>query len=62
MLNDQLIGDNMMDYLDVDQKIHKPYIPGRPICTSNNHPTERISEFVDFHIRKYIMFSNYLHM
>ena len=64
MLNDELIDDNMMDYLDVDQarpgrfyilpKIHKPYIPGRPICSSNNHPTERISEFVDFHIRKYV--------
>ena len=64
MLNEELIDDNTMDYLDVDKarpgrfyilpKIHKPHIPGRPICSSNNHPTERISEFVDHHIRKYV--------
>ena len=64
LLNEELIDDNMMDYLDVDKarpgrfyilpKIHKPFIPGRPICSSNNHPTERISEFVDYHIRKYV--------
>jgi hypothetical protein len=35
-------------------KIHKFGIPGRPICSSNNHPTERISRFVDAHIRKYM--------
>ena len=64
LLNDELIDDNMMDYLDVENarpgrfyilpKIHKPNIPGRPICSSNNHPTEKISEFVDYHIRKYV--------
>ena len=63
MLNEDLIDDIVMDYLDVENarpgrfyilpKIHKPFIPGRPICSSNNHPTERISEFVDHHIRKY---------
>ena len=25
--------------------------PGRPIVSSNSHPTEHISEFVDFHIK-----------
>ena len=35
-------------------KIHKKDIPGRPICSSNGHPTERISQFVDHHIRKYV--------
>ena len=25
--------------------------PGRPIVSSNGHPTERISQFVDFHIK-----------
>ena len=30
-------------------KIHKQGNPGRPIISSNGHPTERISEFVDYH-------------
>ena len=29
-------------------------IPSRPICRGNNHPTENISCFVDFHIHKYV--------
>ena len=32
-------------------KIHKTGNPGRPIVSSNSHPTEHISEFVDFHIK-----------
>ena len=31
-------------------KIHKTGNPGRPIVSSNGHPTERISQFIDFHI------------
>ena len=31
-------------------KIHKQGNPGRPIVSSNSHPTERISEFVDYHL------------
>ena len=31
-------------------KIHKAGNPGRPIVSSNGHPTERISEFVSFHL------------
>ena len=31
-------------------KIHKTGNPGRPIVSSNAHPTERISQFIDFHI------------
>ena len=31
-------------------KIHKTENPGRPIGSSNSHPTERISQFVDRHI------------
>ena len=64
LLSKDIINEKMMDYLDVENarpgrfyilpKIHKNHIPGRPICSSNNHPTERISEFVDFHIRKYV--------
>jgi hypothetical protein len=36
-------------------KIHKKGVPGRPICSSVNHPTERISQFVDAHIRRFMM-------
>jgi hypothetical protein len=35
-------------------KIHKAGCPGIPICSSNGHPTERISKFVDAHIRKFM--------
>ena len=30
-------------------KIHKTENPGRPIVSSNSHPTERLSQFVDYH-------------
>ena len=32
-------------------RIHKQGNPGRPIISSNGHPTERISEFVDYHLK-----------
>ena len=32
-------------------KIQKQGKPGRPIISSNGHPTERISEFVDYHLK-----------
>ena len=35
-------------------KIHKQGIPGRPICSSVNHPTANISKFVDEHIKQYV--------
>ena len=31
-------------------KIHKAGNPGRPIVSANGHPTERISEFVSYHL------------
>jgi hypothetical protein len=31
-------------------KIHKENNPGRPIVSANGHPTEKISEFIDFHL------------
>ena len=31
--------------------IHKKGIPGRPICSSINHPTANISKFVEEHIK-----------
>ena len=33
-------------------KIHKANNPGRPIVSANGHSTEKISEFVDFHLRQ----------
>ena len=35
-------------------KIHKKGVPGRPICSSVNHPTSKVSKFVDEHIKKYV--------
>ena len=32
-------------------KIYKRGNPGRPIISCNGHPTERISEFVDYHLK-----------
>ncbi|XP_071161127.1 uncharacterized protein [Mytilus edulis] len=35
-------------------KIHKPGNPGRPIVSANGHPTEKISEFVDYYLRPHV--------
>jgi hypothetical protein len=35
-------------------KIHKAYNPGRPIVSANGHPSEKISGFVDFHLRQHV--------
>jgi hypothetical protein len=35
-------------------KIHKENNPGRPIVSVNDHPTEKISEFIDFHLRPFV--------
>ena len=32
-------------------KVHKQGNPGRPIVSSNSHPTESSSQFVDFHLK-----------
>ena len=39
-------------------KIHKKDIPGRPICSSINHPTSNISKFIDEHIKSYVPKTN----
>ena len=61
MHKDKLIKDKTKQYLiqsDVKPgrfyilpKIHKPGNPGRPIVSSNSHPTERLSHFVDYHLQ-----------
>ena len=35
-------------------KIHKEGNPGRPIISANQHPTEKISEFIDYHLRPFV--------
>ena len=59
-----LITEKNFDYLNIPNpkearfyllpKIHKKDIPGRPICSSIQHPTAHISKFVDEHIKKYV--------
>ena len=64
MYNDELIDQKTYKYLSSNPnpragrfyilpKIHKQGNPGRPIISSNGHPiaTERISEFVDYHLK-----------
>ena len=61
MFNDHLIDKRTKQYLlnknpkpgrfYILPKIHKVNNPGRPIVSSNNHPTERISQFVDFNLK-----------
>ena len=60
----KLITEKNFDYLNMKNttegrfyllpKIHKKNIPGRPICSSCNHPTANISKFVDEHIKQYV--------
>ena len=57
----KIITDTVADYLTPENttagrfstipKVHKPTIPMRPIVSGNNTATERISEYVDFHLR-----------
>ena len=59
-----LISEKNFDHLAPDNctearfymlpKIHKKGVPGRPICSSVNHPTSRISKLVDEHIKEYV--------
>ena len=61
MFNDKLTDKKTKQYLIQREprpgrfyilpKSHKVNNPGRPIVSSNNHPTERISQFVDFHLK-----------
>ena len=64
LLKKKLITFDMYEYMNISEykackfymlpKIHKKDIPGRPICSSIGHPTNRISSFIDFHIQKYV--------
>jgi hypothetical protein len=58
------IDKNTFDYLKPNKpkagrfyllpKFHKVNNRGRPIVTATGHPTEKISEFVDFHLRPHV--------
>ena len=58
------IDDKTMEYLTPEDpkpgrfyllpNIHKENNPGRPIVSANGHPTEKISEFIDFHLRPFV--------
>ena len=60
LLLDGFIDENTHGYLIIKEprpsrfyinpKIHKQGNPGRPIVSAYDHPTERISEFVDHHL------------
>ena len=61
MAENELISKDTEKYLTTNNprtarfyhlpKIHKPGNPGRPIISSCGAPTERISEYVDFHLQ-----------
>ena len=61
MHKDKLINNKTKQYLIQSDakpgrfyilpKVHKPGNPGRPIVSSNSHPTERLSHFVDYHLQ-----------
>ena len=61
MFNNKLIDQKTKQYLAQNDprperfyilpKIHKVNNPGRPIVSYNNHPTERISQFVDYFLK-----------
>ena len=60
VLNDNAIDENTYKYLIPNDpkpgrfyilpKLHKQGHPGRPIVLANGHPTEKISEFVSYHL------------
>ena len=49
-------GEHEQQCFYILPKIHETGNPGRPIVSSNSHPTERISQFVDYPINP--LFSN----
>ena len=64
MVDEGHISEKNLEYLTVTSpkagrfyllpKIHKAGNPGRPIVSANGHPTEKISEFIDFHLRPHV--------
>ena len=58
------IDDKTLKYLIPDSpkpgrfyfltKFHKANNPGRPIVSASGHPTEKISGFMDFHLRQHV--------
>ena len=71
MHRDQIIDDHTERFLlqtdpkpgrfYILPKIHKQGNPGRPIVSSNSHPTERISQFVDYHLKPLVQTTQQRH-
>ena len=65
MLNEKLITEKTFDHFTDQEfcegrfyllpKIHKKGTPGKPICSTVNHPTGRISKYIDALIKIYMM-------
>ena len=65
MLNEKLITEKNFDYFTNQDfcegrlylllKIHKTGSPGKPICSTVNHPTCKISKYINANIKKYMM-------
>ena len=59
-----LITEKNFEYLNINNPVdakfyllpknHKKNIPGRSICSSIDHPTSKITKFVDEHIKEYV--------
>lgn len=64
MLSNNEIGNNVYTTLNPTDcrpgqfyllpKIHKEGMPGRPIVSAIGHPTEKISEYIDLHLRPHV--------
>ncbi|KAK3090867.1 hypothetical protein FSP39_015326 [Pinctada imbricata] len=64
MKNNNEIDEDVFEYLCPENpgpgqfyllpKIHKEGIPGRPIVSAIGHPTEKISQFLDYHLKDHV--------
>ena len=64
MIDGEEIDEDTFNYLQPENpkpgrfyllpKIHKTGNPGRPIISANGHPTEKLSEFLDYHLRPFV--------
>ena len=64
MKNNNEIDEDVYEYLCPENprpgqfyllpKIHKEGVPGRPIVSAIGHPTEKISQFLDYHLKDHV--------
>lgn len=68
MLPDDIIDENTKRFLTQPSpklgrsynlpKIHEQGNPGRPVVSNNGHPTEGLSQFVDYHLQPLVKTTN----